>query len=69
MKWLPWRRKKNEPTKLTCPRCGGDQWHLGPAGGMSENIMCSGCEHWYNYYQGIIPMDDLHQVGLDRRPG
>jgi|tagenome__1003787_1003787.scaffolds.fasta_scaffold20371316_2 hypothetical protein len=57
-------------TKLHCPYCGGTEWDEGPGGGMSVNIMClnPACEHWFNYHQEIIPMDDLHMVGVDRRP-
>jgi len=40
---------------------------MGPQGGMSQNIMCGGCEHWYNYHQDIAPMDDLHMAGHERR--
>ena len=29
----------------------------------------SDCRHWFNWHQGVIPADDLHQVGRDRRPG
>jgi hypothetical protein len=53
------------PSPLRCPYCGGNEWYEGPSGGMSTNIMCANpdCEHWFNYHQGIIPMDDLHKVG------
>jgi len=57
----------NGHKKLRCPNCGGADWYEGPSGGISTNIMCRDCGHWYNYHQGIAPMDDLHQVGIDRR--
>lgn len=56
-----------EPGSPRCPNCQGTEWHIGPSGGLSTNIMCLSCEHWYNYHQGIIPMDDLHQVGVGRQ--
>jgi hypothetical protein len=56
------------PERLRCPYCNGGKWIEGPSSGMSTNIMCAGCAHWFNHHQGIIPMDDLHQVGRDRRP-
>lgn len=61
-------RRNNEVVSLKCPRCGGETWYNGPRGGMSQNIMCLTCEHWYNYHQGRAPLDDLHMVGRDRRP-
>ena len=39
------RNKKN----LTCPDCGGQKWYDGPCGGMSQNIKCGKCGHWFNY--------------------
>jgi len=59
---------KQPPDRLQCPYCGGTKWHEGPSGGMSTNIMCAKCERWFNHHKWIIPMDDLHQVGRDRRP-
>jgi len=61
---------------LRCPYCGGDEWIRGPSGGSgpsrlgpgSTNIMCRHCDHWFNWHRGLAPMDDLHQVGRDRRP-
>jgi hypothetical protein len=60
---------KKPPGKLECPHCGGTEWYEGPRGGMSTNIMCAQCEHWFNFHQGIAPMDDLHMIGRDRKPG
>jgi hypothetical protein len=31
-----------------CPDCGTNKWYGGPSGGMSQNIMCSGCNHQFN---------------------
>jgi len=31
-----------------CPDCGGKDFIEGPCGGMSQNIKCSGCGHWFN---------------------
>lgn len=47
--------------KLKCTYCGAKRWERGPQGGLSTNIMCLGCGHWFNYHGGIIPMDDLHR--------
>lgn len=72
LNWLKrlFKRKPEETTPVTCPYCGTKEFYGGPSGGMSTNIMCANpkCEHWFNWHQGIIPMDDLHQVGSDRRP-
>lgn len=47
-----------------CTYCGGTKFHKGPSGGVSTNILCANpdCRHWFNYHQGILPMDDLHRV-------
>jgi hypothetical protein len=54
---------------VVCPYCGGTKWRDGPQSGMATNIMCltPTCQHWFNDYEGILPMEDLHQVGPDRR--
>lgn len=31
-----------------CPDCGCDSFYSGPRGGMSQNICCSGCGHYFN---------------------
>lgn len=31
-----------------CPDCGNDKFYGGPSGGMSQNIKCSGCGHYFN---------------------
>ena len=32
-----------------CPDCGSENFMEGPAGGMSQNVKCSGCGHWFNW--------------------
>lgn len=63
--------EKSQQDELKCSYCDGTKFYEGPSGGMSTNIMCAdpACEHWFNYHQGIVPMDDLHMIGRDRRPG
>lgn len=58
-----------QPEALVCPYCNGTDWYEGSKGGMSINIMCANpqCEHWFNWYQGIRPMDDLHKAGKNPR--
>ena len=31
-----------------CPDCGGESFMEGPSGGMSQNVKCGGCGHWFN---------------------
>jgi len=31
-----------------CPDCGSEKFMEGPAGGMSQNVKCAGCGHWFN---------------------
>lgn len=31
-----------------CPDCGSKEFMEGPSGGMSTNIKCHGCGHWFN---------------------
>lgn len=31
-----------------CPDCGSEQFMEGPSGGMSTNVRCAGCKHWFN---------------------
>ena len=31
-----------------CPDCGSKTFYEGPSGGMSTNVRCRGCKHWYN---------------------
>ena len=32
-----------------CPDCGTKDFYEGPSGGMSQNMKCSGCGHWFNF--------------------
>lgn len=52
----------SDPVK--CTYCGGTRFHKGPSGGISQNILCANtnCRHWFNYSQGIVPLEDLHRV-------
>ena len=34
--------------KLGCPDCGNPEFRFGPAGGMSQNVECVGCETRWN---------------------
>jgi hypothetical protein len=31
-----------------CPDCGSENFTEGPSGGMSTNVRCEGCKHWFN---------------------
>ena len=31
-----------------CPDCGSGSFMEGPSGGMSTNVKCNGCSHWFN---------------------
>ena len=31
-----------------CPDCGSKSFYEGPSGGMSQNMKCAGCSHWFN---------------------
>lgn len=31
-----------------CPDCGSKEFIEGPSGGMSQNIKCVHCRHWFN---------------------
>jgi len=31
-----------------CPDCGSGKFKEGPSGGMSTNVKCAGCGHWFN---------------------
>lgn len=56
--------KEDPNTEMKCTYCGGTKFFEGPSGGMSTNILCANpeCRHWFNYHQGILPMDDLHRI-------
>jgi len=67
-KLLNWWERFTHPSQKggppVCTYCGGTEWYEGPSGGMSTNIRCANpeCRHWFNWHQGIIPMEDLHRV-------
>lgn len=48
-----------------CPDCGArfKGFMEGPSGGMSTNIMCFGCKHWFNVTPVIGIADRLSKVG------
>lgn len=54
--------------KVECPYCKGTKWLIGPSGGAATNVMCANpeCGHWFN--NSVFGMDDLHEVGNERRP-
>lgn len=56
--------KIEEYTGPVCTYCGGTKFFGGPSGGISTNILCANpdCRHWFNWHEGILPMDDLHRV-------
>lgn len=31
-----------------CPDCASESFHEGPCGGLSQNIKCADCGHWFN---------------------
>jgi hypothetical protein len=43
------QRANTNQESLTCPDCGGQMWYEGPSGGMSQNIRCGKCKHWFNF--------------------
>lgn len=59
------KRQKSSPVKiptfLACPYCDRTKWYEGPSGGMSTNIMCVRCEHWFNYGNYIFDVK-LHTL-------
>jgi len=54
-------RKANKgKNQLLCPDCGGDQWYEGPCGGMSENLKCGKCGHWFNFAGPLGITERIH---------
>ena len=44
------KKLKNLFEKLeACPDCGSESFMEGPSGGMSQNVKCAGCGHWFNW--------------------
>lgn len=39
--WSQWKGK--------CPDCGSEEFLQGPSGGLSVNIQCDKCKHWFNH--------------------
>jgi len=42
-----------------CPDCGSEKFSEGPSGGMSTNVQCGGCGHWFNMALPIA-IDRIH---------
>jgi hypothetical protein len=36
-------------TEPACPDCGSERFFRGPCGGMSVNLKCVGCGHFWNW--------------------
>lgn len=54
--------------KAVCPDCNKPARFLaGPVGGMSQNIECSHCGHWYNVTPAIGIAEDLGFKGGTRK--
>ena len=51
---------------LTCLDCGGQEWYDGPSGGMSQNIKCGRCGHWFNF-GGPFGFTERIHVGENKR--
>ena len=46
--------KKEELTEFftkysACPDCGSEKFFGGPCGGLSQNVKCAGCGHYFNF--------------------
>ncbi len=48
-----------------CPDCGSDKFMEGPSGGMSTNVKCSGCGHWYNLGLPLF----IQRIHIDKESG
>ena len=64
--WNPFRKKAPvDPVfeaiavKHCCPDCGGEEFLMGPRGGLSQNIKCGGCGSEFN----VAPFEDGQFVG------
>lgn len=51
-------------TQITCSYCGGCEFHRGPQGGGSVNIVCANpdCRHRFNFTPMLGEIEDLHMV-------
>jgi hypothetical protein len=45
-----------------CPDCGSDDFQEGPSGGMSINMRCDSCHHWFNVCDVVRQFDRIHVV-------
>lgn len=52
-----------------CPDCKGDKFYEGPHGGMSVNVMCSGCKSEFNITPGIPGTFGKQRIGLSDNGG
>ena len=50
--WHNWDKK--------CPDCGSEEFGAGPEGGMSVNIVCLKCKHWFN--MSPFSLERIHWV-------
>ncbi|MCK5613097.1 hypothetical protein KAR91_65090 [Candidatus Pacearchaeota archaeon] len=48
-----------------CPDCGSGKFMEGPSGGMSQNVKCVGCGHWYNL---ALPLF-IERIHIDKQSG
>lgn len=37
-----------------CPDCGSEEFYEGPCGGLSQNVKCAGCGHWFNFALPVL---------------
>ncbi len=43
-----------------CPDCGSEDFREGPSGGISTNIMCASCNHWFNTTPVVRQFERIH---------
>ncbi len=46
-----------------CIDCGSTELHEGPSGGMSINVKCGGCGHWFNMGLPLF-IERIHMPGI-----
>lgn len=48
---------------IKCTYCGGTEFHEGPSGGGSTNILCANpqCRHWFNH-NPFFKLEDLNKI-------
>lgn len=49
--WSDWKGK--------CPDCGSEEFLQGPSGGLSINMQCAKCNHWFNH-MGFFGIERIH---------